>query len=194
MGRRVVRSQNLRVPSSGWQAGSPKAEYYFRMPIVPFETLPDAARVWVFGSDRPLVGADADRLLAEVDRFLSQWKAHGVPLLCARDWRDEHLLTIGVDSTREDASGCSIDGLFRVLQTIERPLGTRLVGGGRVFYRDAAGEVQCVTRAQLEELGDRGAITADTAVFDTGITTAGTWRERFEAPARETWVGALLRA
>jgi len=24
------------------------------MPLVPFETLPDAARVWVFGSDRPL--------------------------------------------------------------------------------------------------------------------------------------------
>ena len=24
------------------------------MPVVPFETLPDAARVWVFGSDKPL--------------------------------------------------------------------------------------------------------------------------------------------
>jgi hypothetical protein len=164
------------------------------MPIVPFETLPDAARVWVFGSERALAGADSDRLLEEVDRFLSQWKAHGVPLSCARDWRDQHLLTIGVDSTRENASGCSIDGLFRVLQTIERPLRTRLVGGGRVFYRDAEGDVHCATRDQLAELGEGGAITADTTVFDTGITTAGTWRERFEAPARETWVGALLRA
>lgn len=164
------------------------------MPIVPFETLPDGSRVWVFGSDRALADADADRLLADVDRFLSQWKAHGVPLVCSRDWRDAHLLTIGVDSTREDASGCSIDGLFRVLQAIERPLGTRLVGGGRVFYRDAAGEVQCATRDQLPELAERRAIGHETAVFDTGITTAGEWRERFEAPARETWVGELLRA
>ena len=189
-----MRSQNLPEASSGRQAGRSTAEYYFRMPIVPFQTLPDAARVWVFGSDRALAGPDADRLLAEVDRFLSQWKAHGVPLLGARDWRDEHLLTIGVDSTREEASGCSIDGLFRVLQAIERPLETRLVGGGRVFYRDAAGDVQCVTRDQLADLRDRGVITADTAVFDTGITSAGIWRERFEAPARETWVGELLRA
>src|SRR5204863_491276 len=97
------------------------------MPIVPFETLPDASRVWIFGSDRALSGADAERLLSEVDRFLPQWKAHGVPLACARDWRDEHLLTIAVDSTVETASGCSIDGLFRVLQAIEKPLGTRLV-------------------------------------------------------------------
>jgi hypothetical protein len=163
------------------------------MPIVPFESLPDASRVWVFGSDRALAGADADRLLAEVDRFLAQWKAHGVPLACARDWRDEHLLTIGVDSTQENASGCSIDGLFRVLQAVERPLGARLVGGGRVFYRDDEGVVQCVGRDRLPELADTGVISDDTAVFDTGLTTAGTWRARFEAPARESWIGQLLR-
>jgi len=164
------------------------------MPIVSFDSLPDASRVWVFGSDRPLSGADADRLLAEVDRFLGQWKAHGAPLTCARDWRDEHLLTIGVDSTQESASGCSIDGLFRVLQAIERPLGARLLGGGRVFYRDGDGRVQCVDRAELMTLAASGAITDDTVVFDTGLTTMGEWRARFEAPARTTWVKQLLGA
>jgi hypothetical protein len=164
------------------------------MPIVPFDSLPDASRVWVFGSDRALSGPDAERLLAEVDRFLAQWKAHGVPLACARDWRDEHLLTIGVDSTRENASGCSIDGLFRVLQAIERPLGARLVGGGRVFYRDSVGAVHCVTRDRLPELAGGGEVDDSTMVFDTGLTTAGEWRERFEAPARETWIADLFRA
>jgi hypothetical protein len=164
------------------------------MPIVPFESLPDEARVWVFGSDRALIGEDAARLLAEVDRFLGQWKAHGVPLVCARDWRDERLLTIGVDSTRENASGCSIDGLFRVLQAMEQPLATRLVGGGRVFYRDVSGDVQSAPRDRLPELAGQGVIDPQTAVFDMGLTTAGEWRARFEAPARETWMAPLLRA
>ena len=164
------------------------------MPIVSFDSLPDESRVWVFGSDRPLAGEDAERLLGEVDRFLGQWKAHGVPLACARDWRDEHLLTIGVDSTQESASGCSIDGLFRVLQGIERPLGARLVAGGRVFYRDEHGRVQCASRDQLVALAASGVITDDTVVFDTGLTTMGAWRARFEAPARTTWVKQLLRA
>ena len=162
------------------------------MPIVPFEALPDDSRVWVFGSDRALTGDDLDRLLGEVDRFLGQWKAHGVPLTCARDWRDEHLLTIGVDSTQENASGCSIDGLFRILQSIERPLGTRLVGGGRIFYRGPDGSVDVAERANLPQLAASGALSADTIVFDTGLTTAGDWRDRFEAPARESWVGKLL--
>jgi len=163
------------------------------MPIVPFESLPDASRLWVFVSDRALSGAYADRLLSEVDRYLDQWKAHGVPLTCARDWRDEHLLTIGVDSTVEGASGCSIDGLFRVLQAIQRPLDTHLVSGGRVFYRDRNGRVQCVTRDRLSDLNDARVVTDNTHVFDTGLTTAGEWRSRFEVPARETWVGQLMR-
>lgn len=164
------------------------------MPIVSFASLPDESRVWVFGSDRTLENRDAERLLAEVDRFLASWKAHGVPLTCARDWRDSALLTIGVDTTQENASGCSIDGLFRTLQTLERSLGTRLLGGGRVFYRDQSGRVHCVGRDRLPDLAATGSVGEDTLVFDTGLTTAGEWRERFEAPARETWVGDLLRA
>lgn len=162
------------------------------MPIVSFDSLPDQSRVWVFGSDRALTGEDAERLLAAVDRFLSQWKAHGAPLRSARDWRDEHLLTIGVDSTVESASGCSIDGLFRVLQAIEQPLGTKLLGGGRIFYRDEEGRVQCVTRDRLADLAKSRNLNSDTPVFDMGLTTAGEWRSRFESPARTTWVGDLI--
>ena len=164
------------------------------MPTVSFDSLPAESRVWVFGSDRALGERDAKRLLGEVDRFLGQWKAHGIPLTCARDWRDDALLTIGVDTTQENASGCSIDGLFRTLQTLERSLGTRLIGGGRVFYRDGAGRVHCVARDQLRELAASGGINEDTPVFDIGLTTAGDWREHFEVPARETWVSSLLRA
>ena len=149
--------------------------------------------MWVFGTDRPLNDREADRLLAEVDQFLAQWKAHGAPLTCARDWRDAALLTIGVDTSREGASGCSIDGLFRTLQALERSLGTRLLGGGRVFYRDTSGRVHCVGRDRLAALAASGAVGDDTPVFDMGLTTAAAWRERFEAPARETWVGDLLR-
>src|SRR5258708_6404279 len=109
------------------------------MPIVPFDTLPDSARVWVFASDRPLDGDRANELLAAVDEYLATWSAHGVPLRCGREWRDARFLAIGVDITAENASGCSIDGLFRRLQQLEQSLGSRLVGGGRVFFRTQSG-------------------------------------------------------
>jgi hypothetical protein len=161
------------------------------MPIVPFTSLPDSARVWVFGSDRLVQGAAADSLLAAVDQFLAEWRAHGVPLHCARDWRDERFLAIGVDVTQENASGCSIDGLFRTLHTLERELGARLLGGGRVFYRTDSG-TQVASREEFEQLIERGEVTAQTAVFDTSLTTAADWRTRFEQPADKTWTAALF--
>ena len=161
------------------------------MPIVPFSALPDSARLWVFASDQPIVGAVADSVLATVDRFLAEWRAHGVPLRSARDWRDDRFLAVAVDVDQENASGCSIDGLFRTLQQLERSIGTRLVGGGRVFYRTDS-KIETVTRDELLERVRRGAVTRETPVFDTSVVTAADWRSRFERPAGESWMSALL--
>ena len=162
------------------------------MPAVSFENIPDHARVWVFASDRSLSAADARILLDDVDAFLEQWKAHGAPLRSARDWRDDRFLAIAVDPTAEQASGCSIDGMFRGLRELEQRLNTTLVTGGRIFYRDAAGVAQLAPRKELSSLASIGTLTGDTPVFDTSVTSARDWRTRFEVPARETWLNATI--
>jgi hypothetical protein len=162
------------------------------MPVVDFKSLPANARVWVFASDRPLQGAEGQQLLGAVDAFLEQWKAHGAPLRSAREWREDRFLAIGVDPTAEQASGCSIDGLFRGLRDLEAALGTMLVAGGRVFYRDESGSPQVAARKDVPTLAGRGVLTNDTPVFDTSVTDATGYRERFERPARATWVATLI--
>lgn len=162
------------------------------MPLVPFEQLPDDARVWVFGAAAPVDDVDSRRLLAAVDGYLVQWKAHGHPLTCARDWRNDRFLIIGVDQRTEGASGCSIDGLFRTLQGLERAIGTTLVGGGRVYFRDSQGFVHAVTRPEFEAMAARNEVGAETAVFDTTVTTAAAARTAFEQPAKASWHANLL--
>src|SRR5271168_2293589 len=80
----------------------------YGMPAVPFETLPASARVWVFASDQPLTSEQAELLLGVVDEYLGEWRAHGQPLTCAREWRESRFLAVGVDQTDAYASGCSI--------------------------------------------------------------------------------------
>ena len=142
------------------------------MPVVSFTQLPDDARVWIFGTVSPVDDIDAGRMLAEVDAFLLPWKAHGHPLTAARDWRDERFLVIGVDQQSEGASGCSIDGLFRILQGLERAIGSSLVSGGRVFYRDGLQLVHSITRQEFETMAKRLEVGPDTLVFDTTLTPA----------------------
>lgn len=162
------------------------------MPMVPFDSLPDDARVWVFGASDALRGDLEDALLRHVDSWLAGWQAHGAPLTCARDWRDGHFLAIGVDQSAAGASGCSIDALFHILQGLERTLGTSLVAGGRVFYRDARGDVQCVDRGAYAIRARAGEIGGATPVFDTTVTTAEAYRARFERPALASWHAQLV--
>jgi hypothetical protein len=162
------------------------------MPLVQFESLPDNARAWVFGADRTLSESAADVLLREVDRFLSQWQAHGFPLTVGRDWKYQRFLTVAVDQSTAGASGCSIDGLFRALKGLEPKLGASLVTSGLIFFRDDNGAIQSTDRERFTELSAKGKLRPETPVFDPTVTTLGEWRARFELEAGQSWHAGLL--
>jgi hypothetical protein len=164
------------------------------MPLVAFSEIPDSARVWVFASSSPLSGDAEATLLRQVDDFLDGWRAHGEPLSAARDWRDHQFLAVTVDPRDAAASGCSLDALFRIFRTLEREAGTTMLGGSRVFFRDASGAVVTTDRPGFDALASTGAVTADTPVFDPSVTTAGDWRTRFETTAGRSWHADLLPA
>lgn len=163
------------------------------MPLVPFDSLSEDSRVWVFAADPALDEDRSKRLLALVDDFLNQWVAHGEPLTCGREWRDGRFLVVGVDqSATAYASGCSIDGLYRKLAEFQARTGASLLSRDRVFYRDARGELRSVSRDEFGELAASGVIGPDTIVYDTSISSLGEWRQRFELPAAASWHRALL--
>jgi hypothetical protein len=162
------------------------------MPLVQLRDLPDSARTWVFGADKTLEGPASETLLGEVDRFLSQWKAHGSPLTVGRDWKDGRFLTVAVDQSTAGASGCSIDGLFRSLKALETKLEASLVTSGLVFFRDQNGTIQSADREGFSRLGAEGKIQPSTKVFDPTVTTLGDWRAGFEREASQSWHAGLL--
>ena len=162
------------------------------MPKVDFNSLPDTARVWVYGSDRELGESGEKQLLSAVDSFLDGWAAHGTPLSSSRDWRDGRFLTVAVDQEQAGASGCSIDGLFRNLKSLETTLGAKLVPSGLVYFRGADGHIRAVSRDEFSEAAGRGEINDETEVFDPTVTSLGEWRGRFKSRAADSWHKSLM--
>ena len=157
------------------------------MPRLPFASLPDSARLWVFAASRPLAAHEQEALLAAVDDFLDQWNAHRVPLDCARDLRHDHFLLVAVDEEAAGVSGCSVDSLVRTMKDLGRDLGVELVDHASVFYRDGE-EVRRTSREDFSAAAARGQVTPQTIVFDNTVATAGALRGgRWEAPAATTW-------
>lgn len=153
-----------------------------------FDGYPDGARIWVFGSERGLNPAETESLLAAVDRFLSSWRAHGVPLRATRAWLHDHFLIVCVDTETELPSGCSIDALTQVLREVEAGLGVRFLGNEPVWYRDRAGCIRRATRPEFRALARAGKVTGESVVFDNSLTRLQQLRAgRWEGPARERW-------
>ena len=162
------------------------------MPLVTFETLPNEARAWVFAAAVPVTGAAAVALLTMVDQHLQAWRAHGMPLVCAREWRDDRFLVVAVDEAATGASGCSIDALFHALRAIEGQVGSSLVASGQLYWRDPSGVVQVSDRPSFRALAAAGNVGGETHVFDTTVTSVGAWRAGFERKAADSWHARFL--
>jgi len=161
----------------------------------PFRHLPDSARLWTFGVSRPLDSGEERELLAAVDGFLEEWKAHGHPLAAARDWRYGRFLLVAVDDRVTPPSGCSIDALVRTLKGLEEELGVEMVGAGPVWYREGGseGDIRRVSRSDFKAAADEGRVTAQTVVFDPTLTRLAELREgKWELPAERSWHGRFL--
>lgn len=164
------------------------------MPRIPFSDLPDSARIWIFPASRPLDDAEADLLLGRVDRFLEDWRAHGRPVVGGGEWRHDRFLIVGADEAATGVSGCSIDGLFRALQETEQALGVGLRDSSPIWFRNGAGEIECLSRPEFRARVRDGGVDPDTPVFDHTVTTAGEVRGgRWEVPMRDSWHARVFR-
>ncbi len=165
------------------------------MPRVPFDELPDHGRLWIFPATRTLTEAESDELLRAVDDFLASWSAHGVPLHCGRDLRDQRFLLVGVDVDAEAPSGCSIDALVNRLRGLAGELDVGLIDHAPIWYRDRE-HVHTVSRAEFRRLAAEGQVDPDVHVFDTTLTTLHQLRSGgLERPATVSWHGkAFFRA
>lgn len=159
------------------------------MSPVPFDQLPEDARLWIFAAERPLAEYERARVLEVVDGFISQWSAHNRPLTTARDLRYDQFVFVAVDERAAGASGCSVDALVRQMKGLQAELGIELVNHAPVLYRDGD-TIARVAREDFAELAEGGQVSKQTVVFDNTVTTVGEVRDgRWELSVDDSWHG-----
>jgi len=157
------------------------------MPKIPFDSLPDSSRLWMFPADRPLSPEEQDALMRSAEEGLDDWSAHGSPVTWGCRIEREQVLIIGVDETRTALTGCSIDGAIRHIRDLESRFKTSLLDHGRVFFRDGD-RMRSVTRPAFKKLVAEGAIRNETLVYNNVIATLGELRRgAWEVPYRSSW-------
>src|SRR4051794_41595092 len=135
------------------------------MSLLPFNQLPDDARLWTFNAERTLSDEETARLREALESFLETWAAHRKDLAAGYDVRYNQFILIGVDESKLPPSGCSIDSMVMALAEIGRGMGVELVDSPDVPFR-AGSDVRVVSRDEFEGLAERGDVNGGTIVFD----------------------------
>lgn len=160
---------------------------------VPLTSLPDSARVWVYGTDRALTREEREALLDDLRAFVDIWTAHGAALRAGVEWVEDRFAVVAVDEASAPASGCSIDAMSRRLAALEARLGCSLLDSTRVFYRTESGGIESCARAEFRTRAEAGAIGEATPVFDPTINTLAALRAgKLERPVAHSWHRRLL--
>jgi hypothetical protein len=154
---------------------------------MPFSELPDAARIWLYQTDRPLTDSEIPYVQQVLDEQVARWAAHGQPLTGSARVLHGRFVVLAVDETQHGPSGCSIDASTHWFKELGAQLGLSFFDRS-VAYLDEAGTVRTLPVAGVKAAVAAGEIRPDTLVFNPLVPTLGAWKQDGQVPAAKSWL------
>ena len=153
---------------------------------VPFDTLPEEAKVWIYQSNRKFSDEEIIAIEENLKLFIENWAAHGHQLEASFVTRYNRFIIIAVNQEVQAATGCSIDASVQFIQNLEQQYGVDLLDKMNVTFK--MGEhVTFKTLLDFKKLAKEKAVSSNTIVFNNLVNTIGEWEQFWEVPASESW-------
>lgn len=159
--------------------------------LVPFEQLPDHARVWIYQADRKMSNEEVQKIQPQISAFLTQWTAHGANLLAGFQVKYNRFIIIALDESQASASGCSIDASVHFIQSLEQELGLGLLDKLNVTYYNGP-HIAHKPLAEFKKMAKNKSVSKNTVVFNNLVNTKGEFEEFWEVPAKDSWHARFL--
>jgi hypothetical protein len=132
-------------------------------------------------------------VLEALSGFIETWSSHGRKVVAEALIAADRFVITAAHVPGGDVSGCGIDASVHALGSIAHAFDFGWAPALDVLFR-LDDEVRQADRATFSKLASQGAVTPDTIVYDTSLTTLGDLRRGgFELPARRSWHGRVFR-
>jgi len=154
--------------------------------FVPFDTLNDEARVWVYPSNRPFTDAEGAEIAGKLEDFITQWTAHGASLKASFSLPHKRFVVLALDETEHSASGCSIDASVRIIQELEKTYNLVLLDKMNVSFKQ--GEfITYKSLLDFKAMVKNKSVTENTIVFNHLVLNKGEFLNQWEVAAKDSW-------
>lgn len=153
---------------------------------VPFESLPDSSRVWVYQANRSFTDEELSEIRTRLEEFINRWTVHGSDLKASYDIKYKRFITLAIDQEFIAASGCSIDASVQFIQQLEKDYDVDLLDKMNVSYKQ--GEfVTYKSLTDFRKMAKDKAVSPKTIVFNNLVNNKAEYLSDWEVPASESW-------
>lgn len=159
--------------------------------FVPFESMPDSSRIWMYQSDRKFRPEEQKHIAEKLRAFCEGWNVHGNPIPTSFEILDEQFLVLAVDESVSGASGCSIDSSVRTLRQLEQDLQVDLTNSGKVSFKSADGEIAVASALGIKSKVQAGEIQTETPVLNPLLQSKADLEQRW-IEARNSWLNKFF--
>ena len=158
---------------------------------VPFESLSDNSRVWIYQANRTLTASEVTKLNSILRAFCEQWAAHGEPLKTSFRIEHNQFVVLCADEDYHAPSGCSIDTSVRTLKGFQASAGVDFFDRAQIAFLND-GKVSTIPLAKLKEAFSAGILRSSAITFDNLVPSKGDFIHRWTVPAEKTWLAKYL--
>ena len=154
--------------------------------LIPFDQLPDNARVWIYPSSREFTPDELVVIRQKTEGFLEQWTAHGTELQTGLDLPYDRFIVLGLNESSQSASGCSIDASVRFIQFLEETFGVVLLDKTHVTFRNK-NTIGHIPLIEFRTKAKKKQVYSDVIVFNNLVQNKSEYDTLWEVPAALSW-------
>jgi hypothetical protein len=159
--------------------------------LVNFDSLTETARVWIYQANRSFSEKELVEISDALDRFISEWTAHGSDLKAGYEIKYKRFIIIALDQDFASASGCSIDASVHFIQQLEKKYNVDLLDKMNVSYKQGT-HIAYKPLGDFKKMAKDRAISKKTIVFNNLVTNKHEYLNHWEVPASESWHSRFL--
>lgn len=153
---------------------------------VPFDTLPESSRVWIYQANRSFTDVELEEIKPKLEAFIEQWTAHGANLKASFDMKYKRFIILALDQKMNVATGCSIDDSVRFIQQLEQDYNVDLLDKMNVSYKQGD-FIAYKTLTDFRKMAKDKAVSPKTIVFNNLVNNKAEYLSDWEVPASESW-------
>lgn len=148
-------------------------------------------RVIIYPASRPFETKEAKAITEKLFDFLANWAAHGKPLSSSFKIEKNQFIVVCVDEEKEMASGCSIDGLGKIMREIDEEYQLGLFDRMKAsFVQD--GQIKTLKLQDFKSQLRSGELSKDIQVFDFSKNTYLDFLSHFLLPLEKSWAAGIV--